>query len=164
MKKNVFCAIALICLTLSGGCDRADREQAQRKAEEARAKARELGRKAEEQAKDLKHNVDSSVASDSRSDSAREAAAKLRNGEQDLRVAGDQAGRKLDRAAIIAKVKAKLADEVGLSTVTGIEVDARADTVTLRGNVDSAERKAEAGRAAGEVDGVARVVNELQVR
>ncbi len=66
---------------------------------------------------------------------------------------------KLDHAAIIAKVKAKLASDVGLSTVTGIDVDASGQVVTLRGTVARESRNSRPSKPSMQVNGVTRVVN-----
>jgi osmotically-inducible protein OsmY len=71
---------------------------------------------------------------------------------------------KLDHAALIAKIKTKLATDVGLSTVTGVDVDASGRIVTLHGTVDSVQQKQEAERAALQVGGVTKVIDDLQVR
>jgi osmotically-inducible protein OsmY len=92
-----------------------------------------------------------------------QAEAKLKQGTAELRDAGAKAGVKLDQASLIAKVKAKLANDVGLSTATAVEVDARGRVVTLRGTVASEDQKQRAERAARQVDGVTTVLNELRV-
>ena len=83
---------------------------------------------------------------------------------QKLQRGSDEAGAKLDQAALLTKVKAKLANDVGLSTVTGVDVDVNGDLVTLRGTVSSPEQKQLAERAVGQVAGVGRVVDDLQVK
>jgi osmotically-inducible protein OsmY len=64
----------------------------------------------------------------------------------------------------MAKVKAKLASDVGLSTVTTVDVRTTGDVVTLRGTVSTLEQKQHAEQAALQVAGVRRVVNELTVK
>jgi hyperosmotically inducible protein len=72
-------------------------------------------------------------------------------------------GRQVDDAAIKAAVKAKLAADVKLSTLTNIEVNSTNGVVTLAGQVrDEADRQA-AVAVARSVDGVVRVNNNLQV-
>jgi osmotically-inducible protein OsmY len=73
-------------------------------------------------------------------------------------------GQQVDDASITAAVKAKLAAEQGTSTLTGINVDTSAGTVSLSGTVDSEAMKLRAATLAQQVDGVTRVVNNLQVR
>ncbi len=65
---------------------------------------------------------------------------------------------------MIAKVKAKLATDVGLSTVTGVDVDASGQVVTLRGTVSSEDEKQRAEQAVRQISGVTRVINDLTVR
>ena len=67
----------------------------------------------------------------------------------------------VDDLKIAAKVKSKLASDVGISSVTNISVNSTNRVVTLSGQVDSTEIQAEA--AAKSVPGAARVVDSLQV-
>jgi hyperosmotically inducible periplasmic protein len=83
--------------------------------------------------------------------------------ETEAREAGRTAERKVDNAATTASVKAKLAADVRLSTLTSINVDSNADTVTLSGRVPTADDKRRAEEVARSVDGVTRVVNNLEV-
>lgn len=75
---------------------------------------------------------------------------------------GEKIGEKLDDAWIHTKIVAKL---IGNTTTPErkINVDVVNNVVTLRGTVDSAEQKAEAGRIAKETDGVKSVRNQLKV-
>jgi hyperosmotically inducible protein len=66
-------------------------------------------------------------------------------------------------ATLTAKVKSALAADVGLSTLK-IDVDSAGTTVTLKGTVDSADKKQRAEEVARKVDGVATVRNQLQVK
>ena len=77
---------------------------------------------------------------------------------------GRRVGQQVDDASITAAVKAKLAAEQGTSTLTGINVDTSGGTVRLSGTVDSEAMKLRAAALAQQVDGVSRVVNNLQVR
>jgi osmotically-inducible protein OsmY len=77
---------------------------------------------------------------------------------------GRQVGQNVDDASITAAVKAKLAAEQGATTLTGINVDTSGGTVSLSGTVDSEAMKQRAATLAQQVDGVTRVVNNLQVR
>ena len=71
--------------------------------------------------------------------------------------------RQVDDAAIKASVKAKLAADVRLSTLTNVEVNSTDGVVTLAGKVHNAEERRMAGEVARSVDGVVRVDNNLQV-
>jgi hyperosmotically inducible periplasmic protein len=66
-------------------------------------------------------------------------------------------------ATLTTKVKSALAADVGLSTLK-IDVDSSGSTVTLKGTVDSADKKQRAEEVARKVDGVATVRNQLQVK
>lgn len=73
-------------------------------------------------------------------------------------------GRQVDDAAIKTAVKAKLAADVKLSTLTNVEVNSTNGVVTLAGQVNDEADKIHAGQVARSVDGVVRVNNELQVK
>ena len=178
MRPNLPCFFCAALITVLIGCNNTDQQRLSQKAEEAKQKARlgaerlrddahKLGQRAKQEAHSLRQNVDEALSSTGPAHAGGatgQAEEKLRRGGQDLRVAGEQAGRKLDRAAIVAKVKAKLATDVGLSTVAGIDVDASGQVVTLRGSVASEDQKRQAEQAALQVTGVNRVVNEIQVK
>ena len=74
------------------------------------------------------------------------------------------AGTQIDDAGIKTAVKAKLAAEVKLSTMTNIEVNSTNGVVTLAGQVDNPDQKRLAAEVARTVDGVVRVNNNLQVK
>ncbi|HZQ55454.1 MAG TPA: BON domain-containing protein [Bryobacteraceae bacterium] len=122
-------------------CSDRQQERAHEQADEARREAKKLGNEAKQEAHQLNRQINRAL----NSNESREAA------------------QKLDRAALVAKVKAKLATDVGLSTVTSVDVDAAGRVVTLRGTVNSPEQKRQAEKAVAQLDGVTRVVNELQV-
>ncbi len=68
-------------------------------------------------------------------------------------------------ATITGKVKSALAADVGLKTVTGINVDTdKGGVVTLKGKVDSADMKKRAEQVAKKVNGVKSVKNQLEVK
>ncbi len=66
-------------------------------------------------------------------------------------------------AALTTKVKTALASDVGMRTMTGINVDSNQGVVTLKGKVDTAEAKKKAEAIAKQVDGVKSVKNQLRV-
>jgi hyperosmotically inducible periplasmic protein len=74
------------------------------------------------------------------------------------------AGRQVDDAAIKASVKAKLAADVKLSTLTNIEVNSTNGVVTLAGEVRDESDRIAAENVTRTVDGVVRVHNNLQVK
>jgi hyperosmotically inducible protein len=72
--------------------------------------------------------------------------------------------RQVDDAAIKAAVKAKLAADVKLSTLTNIEVNSTNGVVTLAGMVNDNSDRIAAENVASSVDGVVRVNNNLQIK
>ena len=66
-------------------------------------------------------------------------------------------------AALTTKVKTARASDVGLRTMTNINVDSDDGVVTLKGKVTTAEAKKRAEAVAKKVDGVKSVKNQLQV-
>lgn len=71
---------------------------------------------------------------------------------------------KLSDAEITTSVKAKLATDAGMRTVTDIHVSSTNGVVTLAGEVPGAYESAKAAQLAEQVDGVVKVNNELEVR
>jgi osmotically-inducible protein OsmY len=69
----------------------------------------------------------------------------------------------LSNAGLTGKVKSALAADVGLKTLTAIDVDSDAGIVTLKGKVDSADAKRRAEQVAKRVEGVSSVKNRLSV-
>jgi osmotically-inducible protein OsmY len=68
-------------------------------------------------------------------------------------------------STITGKVKSALAADVGLKTVTSINVDTdKGGVVTLKGKVDSADIKKRAGEVAKKVNGVKSVKNQIEVK
>ena len=65
---------------------------------------------------------------------------------------------------LTTKVKSALAADVGLKTLTGINVDTSGSVVTLKGSVDTAANKSRAEQVARGVEGVSSVKNELIVQ
>lgn len=126
--------------------------------EKAKAEARDAGARLKQDAKDLSRKVDAAVKPDRES-----ASDKLSDGTTKLKVASSKAGVKLDQAALLAKVKTKLASDAGLSTLTRVEVRVEGSIVTLSGTVSSEEQKKAAELAASQVGGVTRVNNVLIV-
>jgi osmotically-inducible protein OsmY len=161
MARRWVTGFAVLAALGLGACSQRDEERARERAAEARAKARdgahELAHEAKRAADALNRQVNQAVNGTGPRADRDEAKEKLR-------VSTGEAGAKIDQAALLAKVKAKLANDVGLSTVTGVDVDVNGDVVTLRGTVSSPEQKQLAERAAGQVTGVSRVVDNLQVQ
>lgn len=177
MRPKFGLALCFAALALSVSCSQADRENAHKRVEEAkeksrreaerlRADARQLGGEAKQEARTLRQDFSDAVngRTPAAKDATEHAEQKLQSGAHDLRVEGGKAGVKLDHAAMIAKVKAKLATDVGLSTVTGVEVDARGEVVTLRGTVSSEQQKQQAEQSVSQISGVRKVVDDLRVK
>jgi osmotically-inducible protein OsmY len=76
---------------------------------------------------------------------------------------GRTAGRNIDDAAITASVKTKLAED-SARTLTAVDVDTVNGIVYLTGTVPDATAKQRATQIARNVDGVARVENNLQTK
>ncbi len=171
MKLKIGKIAAVVLIGFSLACAGSNRKKTEENEAKAREKTREqlnraedagkkLASEAKAEANDLGRKIDGAVQPDMNTERAQ---AKLRNGKDKLQDAASHAGVKLDRAALAAKVKAKLANDVGLKTLTGVDVDSDGQVVTLRGTVSSDAQKQAAGQAAANVEGVSKVVNELRV-
>lgn len=79
------------------------------------------------------------------------------------KVSGEKIGSSLDDAWIHSKISSKLITDKD-TPARKINVDVVDGVVTLRGNVDTATAKEEAGRIAKDTDGVKRVRNLLTVK
>jgi osmotically-inducible protein OsmY len=73
------------------------------------------------------------------------------------------AGRQVDDAGIHTAVKAKLTAD-RFSNITNVDINVTNGVVTLAGEVPNAKVKAEAEAEARSVDGVVKVINNLQVK
>jgi Cu-Zn family superoxide dismutase len=82
---------------------------------------------------------------------------------QATRQAKEAATRQVKDAATTAAVKAKLASDVRLTTLTNLDVTTDNGNVSLNGKVESEEVKRLSEESARSVSGVARVINNLQV-
>lgn len=71
--------------------------------------------------------------------------------------------RQTDDAAIEARIKAKLATDVGASTITSVEVNVTNGVVTLAGPVNSQDEKQKIEAVARSVEGVRSVTDNIQV-
>lgn len=166
LRRTLFGLLCAPLLVLLIGCSPSAREKTDRKTAEAKQKMQLEAHRLGEEAHNLRQNIGHALTSTgpAQAGSTPEAEEKLRRGGEDLRAAGSQAAVKLDRAAMVAKVKTKLATDVGLSTVTSIDVDTTGHVVTLRGTVSSEDQRRQAEQAALEVSGVTKVVNDLRVQ
>lgn len=75
---------------------------------------------------------------------------------------GRTAGRNVDDAALTASVNAALVTDKP-SNFTRIDVDTTNGVVALNGTVETPEQRARAEQLAARVDGVKKVINNLQV-
>jgi hyperosmotically inducible protein len=78
--------------------------------------------------------------------------------------AGEKSKEGMNNAATTTAVKSKLVADVRLSTLTSINVDSNDGVVTLSGSVPTAADKQKAETVALSVDGVRKVVNNLEVK
>ena len=76
---------------------------------------------------------------------------------------GKTAGQNVDDATLTSSVKTKLAADK-LSSLTRVDVDTNNGTVYLNGVVESSDQRARAQDLASQVNGVNKVVNNLQVQ
>ena len=76
---------------------------------------------------------------------------------------GKRAGRNVDDATVTTAVKTKLAADKA-SSLTRVDVDTNNGTVSLNGVVESSGQKARAQELAAQVNGVDKVINNLQVQ
>lgn len=76
---------------------------------------------------------------------------------------GKTAGRNVDDATLTSSVKTRLATDK-LSSLTRVDVDTNNGVVSLNGVVESPDQRTRAQELASQVNGVNRVVNNLQVQ
>jgi osmotically-inducible protein OsmY len=84
--------------------------------------------------------------------------------ETQTETAADRAGNTMGDASITASVKSKMAADVRMSTLTNVDVDTNGSVVTLSGHVPTEADKKQAETVAQSVEGVTRVINNLEVR
>jgi osmotically-inducible protein OsmY len=77
---------------------------------------------------------------------------------------GETVGQNIDDTNITAAVKTKLATGEKASTLTRINVDTVRGVVSLNGVVATEQDRARAEQLAGQVGGVKRVINNLQIQ
>jgi osmotically-inducible protein OsmY len=153
-------AMAAALTVFAAGCSKKDKASADQAREKARTEAHKLSTEAKQEAQKL-------------STEAKQEAQKL-GSEVDKGMNGspspsvDQAERKLQHAGqvaghgtLIARVKTKLAADVGLDTMSTVRVDVKGSVVTLSGTIVGANQKRLAEQSAAQVTGVSRVVNNL---
>ena len=142
--RNTSGAICLTLLVAVLACDRRGQERAKQELSEAREETRSAVHEAKRETRKL--------------------AGEIKTASERTQTNGmDIAEAKLGQAAILAKVKAKLASDVGVGTVGSVDVEVQGQVVTLRGHVSSSEQRTRAEEAVKEVPDVASVVNRLTV-
>jgi osmotically-inducible protein OsmY len=104
----------------------------------------------------------SSAPATQQSSSSEGASQQEKSAGQRLDEATAQAKRGAGDAALTAKVKTALANDVGLKTLK-IDVDANSGVVSLKGQVDNDDTKKRAQEIAEKVQGVTWVQNQLTV-
>lgn len=166
MKPIAAAVFAGLIALLSSGCSQSDRDEAKARAERMEAKtkreAKRLGEKTKDAASEISDRTKAAVEDHQGTmDSAQQ---KLEKGASDVKAAGRRAGAGLRDGALTAKVKTKLATDVGLNSLTNVHVDSEGHVVTLRGEVASTEKKQEIEKSVLAVDGVTKVNNELLVK
>lgn len=159
---------ALLAPALAGllGCSQNQQDQAKERADTAAHKVdQDLHRLGQDMRQDAKQaQAELQKGMNGNTSSSAEARAKLNQAGAEADQAAHMAARKLDRATIIARVKAKLASDAGLSAMSSVGVDVNSGgVVTLHGAVDSPEQKRLALQAASRVDGVTQVRDEITV-
>jgi len=104
--------------------------------------------------------ADQRSANESSGQKAGDAGAKLSDRANDVTA---KVGQAADDTAITARVKAALLAEPGLKS-TQINVETKDATVTLSGNVNSADERDRAKELAGGIEGVKNVVDSMAVK
>lgn len=165
---NAKLGIAVLAAALTAtSCNQGDKERAQQRTDEAGRKAQhelqQLGTEAKRDAQKVRSELDKGMNGNVNPSMAG-AQEKLQRAERVAHSESEKAGKVLDRATVIARVKAKLASDVGLSSVGQVRVEYSGGIVTLRGSVVSADQRRLAEQAASQTDGVQQVRNELIVQ
>ncbi len=159
MKRTAAVACIGAGIFLLSSCSQSDQDQARARAERLKERTKEGAQKLADKTKEAAAAISGktkSAVEDNRP-MAESAEVKLRRG-------AARAGQEIKEGTITAKVKAHLANDVGLKSVTALSVETSGHTVTLRGHVASAERRRDVENATLLVEGVTKVNNELTVQ
>ena len=97
-------------------------------------------------------------------DSTEGANEKLHWAANKARVAGREAKTGADRLALEARIKAALANDVGLKSLSTVSVDVDGSVATLTGTVPAASEKERVEQTVSSVSGVSKVINRLRVQ
>ena len=160
MSQRSLASLLLIFVSLAS-CSKTQQDRAREHAREAERKLDEAGRK-------VKHQADRLAArakgdGDTLRPDSSQAEEKLRNAGQTTREAAEKTKTEAGRLALVARVNAALANEVGLKTLSGVSVESNGSAITLSGRVPRSEDKARAQEAVSGLSGVTRVINHLEV-
>jgi osmotically-inducible protein OsmY len=143
-------------------CSSSDREKAKQEAHDdgrkASDEAKKAGREVKKEAKELSDQVSAAVRPGG---SAHEGMA---HAEETAKAAAARANVHLDHAALLARVKTKLASDAGLATLKSVEVTATGTVITLSGTVANEYQKKSAVLAASQVEGVTRVEDHIAIK
>jgi osmotically-inducible protein OsmY len=149
MKLRLTAIAVAALMAFVAGCNKQSQEKVDRAQDKARAEAHKLSTQAKQEARKVSDEVGKGM-NGSPSPSADQAERKLQH-----------AGQVVSHETLIARVKTKLAADVGLATMSTVRVDVNGSVVTLSGTVVAADQKRLAGESAAQVDGVSRVVNNI---
>ncbi len=143
-------------------CSSSNSEKAKQEAHDdgrkASDEAKKAGREIKKEAKELSNQVSAAVRPGG---SAHEGMAHAEDSAKD---AAARANVQLDHAALLARVKTKLASDAGLATLKNVEVSANGTVITLSGTVDNEYQKKSAVLAASQVEGVSRVEDRIAIK
>lgn len=159
MKALLPTAVCALLIAVSTACTRTDQEN-------ARDSARKLERETKQDAQKANARIDNALKDRPADANAamNQAGAKLDNAAHIAKEESAQAAQKLSHVALLARVKAKLVSDLGLSTASAVNVSVNGDIVTLTGTVPNEDRKNQAQQSVSQVGGVAKVVNHLELQ
>jgi len=143
-------------------CSSSDQEKAKEQAHEDGRKASEEAKKAGQEIKKEAKELSSQVSAAVRPGGA--ASEGVAHAEEGAKDAAARANVHLDHAALLARVKAKLASDAGLATLKNVNVRVTGTVVTLSGTVANEYQKKAAAIAASQVEGVTRVQDRIAVQ
>jgi len=174
MRRSAGFACGAVVLALfSASCSQKEQSDADARAQaakqkikaaasETRAEVEQLAHRAQQKSRKLGADMNAALKdggsnSDGTSETVQSAGNKARH-------MGNRLKAEADHVALKAQVKAKLANEVGLNTVTGVDVDTSGQVVTLSGVVPTEEDKHRAETVVASMPEVQHVVDNLQVQ
>lgn len=135
------------------------KEQAHQDGTEVSDEARKAGQEIKKEAKDLSSKVGAAVRPGDES-----ASDEMSHAKESARDAASRAEVHLDHAALLARVKTKLASDAGLATLKNVDVTVTGTEVTLSGTVGNEYQKKAPLIAASQVQGVTRVQDRIAIQ